>query len=152
VGIGWYVDIAARPVGQSYHCTFKNALVTRTLDIPASGAPANSMSITTPIPYATLSRTTPVSFLFATSCDAPSSTPAGALITDAAGHSALVGEYGCGSHGGHGKFAPAIGATFAAGPGTLAVYTEHMAYPVESGWSYVSIIYDTAVSVPVVWS
>src|SRR5579859_2815109 len=23
LGIGWYVDIPARPTGQSYHCTFK---------------------------------------------------------------------------------------------------------------------------------
>jgi len=94
LGIGWYVDIPARPTGQSYHCTFKNALVTRTLDIPASDAASdNGVSITAPSAHTTLSRTTAVTFSIATTCEPGGMTPASALITDAAGHSALAWEW-----------------------------------------------------------
>lgn len=151
-GVGWYVDIPARPTGHSYHCTFKNALVTRTLDIPASDAASdNGMSITAPMAHASLARATNVTFSFATTCDTAGMTPQSALITDAAGHGALARQWGCGPQGGHGSFAPAQSAGFVAGPGTLAVYTERMVYQTAPGWSYVSVIYDTAVSVPVVW-
>jgi hypothetical protein len=153
LGMGWYVDIPARPTGQSYHCTFKNAFVTRTLDIPASEAVSdNGMSITAPIPRATLSRTTKVSFSLATTCEVGGMTPQSALIADAAGHSALARQWGCGPSGGSGTFPPPQDAGFVAGPGTLAVYTMHMVSPHAPGWSVVSIIYYTAVSVPVVWS
>lgn len=153
LGIGWYVDIPARPTGQSYHCTFKNAFVTRTLDIPASDAASdNGMSITAPIAHATLSRTSKVSFSFATTCETGGMAPQGALIADAAGHSALARQWGCGSSGGSGTFPPPQDAGFVTGPGVLAVYTMRMVYPHAPGWSVVSIIYYTAVSVPVVWS
>ncbi len=153
LGIGLYVDMPARPTGQSYHCTFKNAFVTRTLDIPASGAASdNGMSITAPSAHATLSRTTPVNFTLATTCETGGMTPQSALITDAAGHSALARQWGCGPSGGSGTFRPPQDAGFVAGPGTLAVYAERMVYQHAPGWSVVSIIYYTAVSVPVVWS
>ncbi len=152
LGMGWYVDIPARPTGQSYHCTFKNAFVTRTLDIPASDAASdNGMSITAPIAHATLSRTTPINFTLATTCETGGMTPQSALIADAAGHSALARQWGCGPSGGSGTFPPPQGAGFVAGPGTLAVYAERMVYLHAPDWSVVSIIYYTAVSVPVVW-
>ncbi|MGZ3603272.1 MAG: hypothetical protein ACXVDF_25440, partial [Ktedonobacterales bacterium] len=154
LGIGWYVDVPARPTGQSYHCTFKNAFVTRALDIPASNAGSdNGMSITAPAPHATLSRKTAVTFSIATTCEPGGMTPQMALIADAAGHSAIAREWGCGSQGGTGRFSPPQAAGFVAGPGKLAVYTERMVFPAASGWSSATnIIYYTAVSVPVVWS
>lgn len=153
LGIGWYVDIPARPTGQSYHCTFKNAFVTRTLDIPASDAASdNGMSITAPIPRATLSRTTKISFSLATTCEVGGMTPQSALIADAAGHSALARQWGCGPSGGSGTFPPPQDAGFVAGPGKLAVYTMRLVYLHAPGWAVVSIIYYSAVSVPVVWS
>ncbi len=153
VGIGWYVDIPARPTGQSYHCTFKNAFVTRTLDIPASDAASNNgISITAPTAHATLARTTNVSFSFATTCETGGMTPQSALIADAAGHSALARHLGCGPSGGSGTFLSPQDAGFVAGPGTLAVYAMRMVYPHAPGWSAASIIYYTAVSVPLVWS
>lgn len=154
LGIGWYVDTPARPTGQSYHCIFKNAFVTHTLDIPASDAASdNEMSITAPSAHATLSRTTKVAFSFATTCEPGGMTPQEALIADSAGHSAIAREWGCGSTGGGGEFAPPQDAGFVAGPGKLAVYTMRMVFPAASGWSSATnIIYYTAVSVPVVWS
>lgn len=153
LGIGLYVDIPARPTGQSYHCLFKSAFVTRTLDIPASNAASdNGMSITAPVPHAALSRTAPITFSLATTCQTGGMTPQEALISDAAGHSATARELGCGPGGGSGRFAPAIDAGFVAGPGTLAVFTECMVYQAAPGWSMVSIIYDTATSLPVAWN
>ncbi|HEX8034311.1 MAG TPA: hypothetical protein VF510_10710 [Ktedonobacterales bacterium] len=154
LGVGWYVDIPARPTGQSYHCIFKNAFVTRTLDIPASDAASdNGMSITAPSAHATLSRTTTVAFSFATTCESGGMTPQMALIADSAGHSAIAKEWGCGAGAGSGTFRPPQDAGFVAGPGTLAVYTMRMVFPAASGWSSATnIIYYTAVSVPVVWN
>ncbi|GAC1447596.1 MAG: hypothetical protein PVSMB4_03340 [Ktedonobacterales bacterium] len=149
VGIGWYVDVPARPFGQRYSCTFKDAFATRALAIPASNVSA--IPITAPAPHTALSRATPLTVAFASCDEFPP--PSEAVMTDAAGHSALARQLSCGPHGGWVNFAPARSADFDAGPGTIALHTEFMVSAVQCGQGCgVTFIDDATTSVPVIWT